>query len=189
MALGLWSMTAYGVADDDDDDKKANKEAQESVVKLIEEMNGKKGNVKNQTKAMRKKFDEVKPIMWVYKPRKKGGLGIGKDGDDIEQTLNKVGNPKAKGWTAKKRLDMRRDLAKAAELSRAIAEVTDLYADHYKDTNTGKPNPAKWKEFNEKMRQAADELSKASKGDDAVKIQKASANLYSSCSDCHGVFR
>jgi len=166
LALSLWSMAAYS-ADDDDDDKKANKEGQEAVLKLVDAVNGKKGNVKAQTQAIQKKFVEVKPIMWVYKSRKKGGLGFGKDGDDIEQTTGKVGTARAKGMTAKKRLDMRRDLAKAAELSRALAEVTELYANQYKD-DTGKKNPAKWKEFTKQMRQGADELSKAAKGDDAV---------------------
>jgi hypothetical protein len=43
LAMSLWSLTAYSA---DDDDKKANKEAQEAVLKLIDSMNGKKGNVK-----------------------------------------------------------------------------------------------------------------------------------------------
>jgi cytochrome c556 len=149
-------------------------------------MNGKKGNVKGQAAAIHKKFDELKPVMWVYKPRKKGGIGFGKDGDDIEVTIGKVGS--RKGMTPKKILAMRAELTKAAELSRAVAAVGDLYAAQYKD-DKGKKNPAKWKEFMGKMRMGADELSKAAKGDDAAKIQRAAGNLSASCVECHGVFR
>lgn len=185
LAMSLWSLTAYSA---DDDDKKANKEAQEAVLKLLDSMNGKKGDVKSQAEAIHKKFDELKPVMWVYKPRKKDGIGMGKNGDDIEKTLVKVSNPRDKEMTPKKILTMREELAKAAELSRAVAEVADLYAAQYKDDN-GKKDPAKWKEFMAKMRKGADELSKAAKGDDPVKIRNAAGNLSASCTECHAVFR
>jgi len=186
LALGLWSMTAYSA---DDDETKARKEAQESVLKLVDSMRGNKGDVKARTAALKKKFADLEPIMWAYKSRKKGGLGTGKDGDDIELMIGKVGNARAKGWTPKKRLDMRADLAKVAELSRAITEVADLYAKNYKDNNTGKPDPAKWKEYLKQMRKGADELSKAAKGQDATAIQKAASNLGASCTNCHSDFR
>jgi hypothetical protein len=186
LALGLWSMTAHSA---DDDEKKARKEGQEAVLKLVESVNGNKGDVKAQAAAIKKKFDELQPLMWVYKSRKNGGLGMGKGGDDIEVTIGKVGNPQAKGWTSKKRLDMRADLAKAAELSRAMAEVADLYPTNYKEIKRGRPNPALWKEYVKEMRKGADELSKAAKGQDAPAIQKAAANLGASCTNCHADFR
>ncbi len=115
LALTLWSLTAYSAVDDDD--KKANKEAQEAVVKLLDSMNGRKGDVKAQAEAIKKKFmEEVKPVMWVYKSCAKGGLGFGKDGDDIEQTIGKIGNARSK-LSPKKVLEMKGELAKAAELS------------------------------------------------------------------------
>ena len=185
LALVLWSLTAYSGPPAGDI-----KEAQDAVIKLMESMNGKKGNVKGQVAAIKKKFTDLEPIMYVYKPRKKGGLGMGKDGDSIEIVIGKIGDPKSKVWTAKKRLDTRKELARVAELSRAVAEVTDAYAKQYKDNNgAGKVNPAEWKEFADKMRQGADELSKAAKGDDADKIQKAANNLSASCTDCHSKFR
>ncbi|MHB1426592.1 MAG: cytochrome c [Gemmataceae bacterium] len=187
LALGLWSIAFLRA--DDEDDAKANKEAQEAVIKLMESMNGNKGNVKSQVQAMHKKFDELKPIMWVYKPRKKGGIGMNKNGeDDIEQMVGKVGNARAKGMNPKKRLDMKTELDRVADISRAVAEVTALYADKYNDDN-GKKNPAKWKEFTEKMRAGADELKRAAKGQDAAAIQKAAANFSASCTECHSVFR
>ena len=145
LALVLWSMTAYS---------QGNKAAQQDVLKLMDSIRGKKGNVKAQTAAIKKKFEDLEPIMQIYKLRKKGGLGTGKDGDDIEVMIGKVGNAKAKGWTPKKRLDMRADLAKIAELSRAMAEVADLYPKNYNDNNTGKPAPAKWKKYVKEMARA-----------------------------------
>src|SRR5262249_5068605 len=171
LAMSLWSLTGYSA--DDDDEVKAIKEAQQAVLKLMDSMNGKKGDVKSQAKAIKDKFEELKPVMWVYKKRSKGGVGMGKDGDhDIELTIGNVGNTRAKGMTPEKILTMREDLAKVAELSRAVALVADLYASQYKDDN-GKKDPAKWKELMEKMHKGADDLSQAAKGDDVAKIQKA----------------
>jgi ABC-type transporter MlaC component len=183
LAFGLWSLTAY--ADDDEI-----KEAQKAVIKLMDSMKSNKGDVKAQTQAMAKKFDEVQPIMMVYKPRNKGGIGMGPGGAlDIEKTIGKVGDAGPKGWTDAKRLQMKGDLAKVADLSRAVAEVSELYANKYKDNNTGKLEPKKWKEYVAQMRKGADELDKAAKGNDAGAIQKAADNLNKSCSNCHSDFR
>src|SRR5215472_5442340 len=151
LALGLWSLTAYSA--DDDDEKKLNKEAQEAVIKLMESVKGKKGDVKAQAEAMKKKFEELKPIMWVYKKRSKGGIGFGKDGDDIEQTIGKVGSRTAKGMTPAKIKAMKDDLIKSAEITKAISEVTDLYAGQY-----AKKDAAKWKGYTKEMRKGADDL-------------------------------
>lgn len=178
-ALSLWSLTAYSA--DDDDEKKARMEAQQAVIKLMDSMNGGKGDVQAQVQAMRKKFDMLEPIMWVHKKRSKDGIGMGKDGeDDIEITIGKVGSKTAKGMTPAKIKAMKGDLVKAGQISRAIAEVAPLYA---------KKNPAKWKEYTEEMKKGADELIEAAKGDDVAKIKKAANNLRSSCLSCHGDFR
>ncbi|HTU17089.1 MAG TPA: cytochrome c [Gemmataceae bacterium] len=180
LALAFWSMTAYSQPNNP-------KQAQQDVLKLVKSMNGNKGNVKAQTAAMKKKYN-LEDIMWFYKPRKKGGIGFGKDGDSIELTIGKVGNPRAKGWTPKKRLAMRADLAKVAEFNRAIAEVADLYANEFNDSK-GKKNPALWKKFVKEMRKGADDLDKAAKGQNAGAIQKAADNLNASCIKCHSEFR
>ena len=186
LALGFWSLTAYSA--DDDDEKKAIKDAQQAVLKLMDSVNEKKGDVKAQAEAIRKKFEEVKPIMWVYKQRSKGGLGMGKDGVDMEREIGKIGSRTGK-MRPKQILDMKADIAKAAALSRAIVEITDLYADVYKDTNTGKKNPLKWKQHTQAMSKGADELIAASKGNDVAKIKTAAFNLSASCTECHSDFR
>ena len=181
LALALWAISAYSATEEE--------EAQKAVLKLVDSMNGKKGDVKAQTQAIKKQFEELKPIMWVYKPRKKGGLGWGKEGSDIEMKIGSIGSTTSKEkLTPKKVADMKVDLIRAADLSRAIAEVSKLYPEQYKDDN-GKKNPAKWKEYTEKMSKAADELREAAKDGEVAKIKTAANNLKASCTECHGVFR
>ncbi len=186
LALGLWSMTAYS---QDDDDKKAIKEAQEAVLKLVDSMNGKQSDVKSQMDSMRKKFEELKPIMWVYKSRKKLGIGMGKNGaDDIEVTIGKIGSSTSKAkLTPKKLAEMKADLIKAGELSKAVAEVSDLYAEQYAKKEAAKV--AKWKGYTKEMKKGGNELIEAVKSDDIAKVKKAANNLSASCTNCHSDFR
>lgn len=181
LALSLWSLTAYSA--DDDEDKQAIKEAQQAVIKLMESMNGAKGGaVKAQAEAIKKKFEELKPVMWVYKPRNKGGIGM-KDGSSIETEINRLTSTKAR-LTPKKVADMKDDLIKAGELSRAMAEVTDLYAKQY-----AKKDEGEWKKYTQDMRKGAEELIQAAKSGDPMKVKKAASNLAGSCTDCHTKFR
>ncbi len=181
LGLGFWSMTALSA---DDDEKKA---AQEAVLKLVESMNG-GGNVQGQLDAIKKKFDELEPLMWVYKPRKKGGIGMGKNGeDDIELTLGKIGNPRAKAkLNAQKLAQIKADLIKTGELSKAIAQIAeqDKYVQQY-----GKKNVAKWKDYTKEMKKGADDLIKATKTGNVTQVTKAAQILSESCTSCHSDFR
>ncbi|SRR5579871_4376780 len=181
LAISLWSMTVLSA---DDDEKKA---AQKAVLQLVDTMKG-KGAAQPQIAAITKKFDELEPIMWVYKPRKKGGIGMGKDGaDDIEQTLGRIGNPRGKAkLTAQKLAAMKADLITAGELSKAIAEITaqDKYVQQY-----AKKEPAKWKSYTKDMQKGAEELITAVNGAKVADVQKAANNLSASCTSCHSDFR
>jgi hypothetical protein len=181
LGLGLWTLTALSA---DDDEKKA---GQEAVLKLVDAMK-KGGDGKAQIAAIAKKFDELEPIMWVYKPRKKKGIGMGPGGvDDIELTLGKIGNPAGKAkLTPKKLADMKDDLIKAGELSKAIAEI----AGHNKYVqNYGKKNANKWKDYAKDMKKGGEELIQAVKGGNVKNVQSAANNLSKSCTDCHSDFR
>jgi hypothetical protein len=180
LALTLWSLTGTGYGSDDDEDKKLNKEAQQAVLKLMDSMNGGKGDIKGQAEAIHKKFSELKHVMWVYKPRNKGGIGMGKDGTSIETEINRLYGIKTR-LTPKKIADMKGDIIKAGELSRAVAEVTDLYVP--------KKMPEKWKAYTKEMHNGADELIEAAKSGDPMKVKKAAANLGGSCTNCHTDFR
>lgn len=177
-------MTALSA--DDDDEKKANAEAQKAVLQLVKSMNGQGGNVKGQLDAITKKFEELKPLMWVYKPRKKGGIGMGPGGaDDIEITIGKMGGPKFR-MTPKKLAEMKEDLIKAGELSKAVAEIAgqDKYAKQY-----AKKDAAKWKGYAKDMKKSSEDLIKAVKGGNAAQVKKAANDLSASCTSCHSDFR
>jgi hypothetical protein len=186
LALGLWSITVLRA--DDEDEKKANEEAQKAVLKLVDAMNGKGGNAPEQIAAITKKFEELKPIMWVYKPRKKGGIGMGKDGvDDIELTIGKLGSSTTKAkLTPQKLAGMKADLIKACELSKAIAEVSDQekFVQQY-----AKKDTAKWKSYTKEMKKGAEELIDAVKSNNIANVKKAANNLSASCTGCHSDFR
>jgi hypothetical protein len=144
-------------------------------------MKNNKGDFRSQVEAVHKKFDELKPIMWVYKPRNKGGLGMGKSGAGIENELARLSGAKARPNPAKDPM-LKSDLIKAAEISKAIAEVTDLYAPN-KET-------AKWKGYTKDMKKSAEELLETIKnGGDTPKVKKALTNLNASCTNCHSDFR
>jgi cytochrome c556 len=181
LGLALWSMTALSA---DDDEKKA---AREAVMKLTETMI-RGGNVQGQIAEITKKFDELEPLMYVYKPRKKGGVGMGKNGeDDIELTLGKIGNPRGKAkLTPQKVTQMKDDLIMTGNLSKAIAEIAghDKYTQQY-----GKKDPKKWKGYIKQMKEGSDELIKAAKGGNVKSVTDAANNLSKSCTDCHSEFR
>ena len=181
LGLCLWSLTALSA---DDDEKKA---AQKALLQLVDTMD-KGGDVKAQIAAITKKYDELEALMWVYKPRNKKGIGMGKAGaDDIELTLGKIGNPKGKNkLNAKKLADWKEDLILAGKLSKAIAQITEQ--DKYTQQQ-GKKDPTKWKGYTKDMKKSADELIKAVKGGNVKDVQEAANNLSGSCTSCHSDFR
>lgn len=181
LGLGFWSMTALSA---DDDEKKT---GQEAVLKLVDAMS-KGGNTQAQIAAITKKFDELEPLMWVYKSRKKQGIGMGKNGeDDIELTLGKISNPRAKAkLNAQKLALMKADLILTGELSKAIAEIThqDKYTQQY-----GKKDMVKWKGYTKEMKKGAEALIKATKAGNVRQVTDAARILSDSCTSCHSDFR
>lgn len=181
LALALGSITALSA---DEDEKIAGREA---VLKLVKTMKD-GGNYQGGIAAITKKFDELEPIMWVYKPAKKKGVGMGKNGeDDIELTLGKIGNPRAKAkLNATKLAQIKADLIRAGEMSKAIAEITaqDKFTKQY-----GKKDAAKWKNYTKEMNKGAEELIKAAQAGNVGQVTKAAESLSASCTNCHSDFR
>lgn len=155
-------------ADDDEDDIKAAKAAQADIIQVME------GKLKPDE--VKKKYPELKPLMWSFKPSAKGGIGAGPRGgaDSIEQKIIIL---------SKGRRDDPAVLEKIAQVSKAMADIADQYP----------PKKAadvpKWKKYNDEMRQGAEELAKAAKAKDNAAIKKAAGALNDSCKGCHGDFR
>jgi hypothetical protein len=179
LALGIGLSTAASSQSADEDDAKATKEAQVALLKLIDTMH-KGANVKAEAEAIHKQFEELKPLMNIFKPRDKGGLGVGPKarGDGIELKIISLG----KKTLSKGDLDKQQeDLRTIAAVSKAIAEVADLYPP--------KKDVEKWKKYDDEMRKGADELLEASQSGDPKKVKTAANNLNASCTNCHADFR
>jgi cytochrome c556 len=131
---------------------------------------------------------ELGDVMQAFKPRSKGGLGVGPTPDTIkpdgiEQKFIDLG--KSKRGLTKADLSKQGDaLAQAAEATKAISEIAVFYVD--KD---GKKNPTKWKQFAGEMKTSAQELAAAAHKGDPEAIKKAVNKVNASCNDCHADFR
>ena len=178
IALGVWLALA---ADSKSADEKGAKVGPYNgdILKLVEGS----GNAEE----IAKKAD-LGDLMQAFKPRSKGGLGVGPTADaikpdGIEQKFIDLG--KSKKGLSKTDLAKQADaLAKAADATKAISDVTMLYAD-----KEGKKNPTKWKQYVGEMKQSADDLSKAARKHDSDGIKKAVTKLNDSCINCHSDFR
>jgi cytochrome c556 len=127
--------------------------------------------------------DELLPIMWAFKPREKGGLGVGAKGEGIELKLISLGK---KVLPAKDLSAQGADLKRMAEVTRGIAEVTPSYAGKFTKT----PAEAKqWKGYAEDMKKASTDLIAAVKANNGKSIKDVTNHLNASCNDCHEKFR
>jgi cytochrome c556 len=180
LALGIWAAAAStGQGADDDDDKAAAKAAQADIVKLMDIMD-KGGDPAKGADAIKKKFPELKPSMYIFKPRDKGGLGVGPvaKGDGIELKIMALSKKAPSAADAARMVD---DFIKIAKVSRAMAEVTERYPP--------KQGARDWQKYTQEMRKGADELIAAAKKGDPAAIKKAATTLNASCTDCHSKFR
>jgi hypothetical protein len=180
VALAAGLLAAAGGRGAGDDDQKAIQEAQQAVLQLMETLD-KGGNGKGQAAAIYNKYkDDLKIVMTVFKPRDKGGIGVGTKGkgDGIELKIISLG----KRAPAKDYLDKHRsDLDLMGRVSKAMADV----AAQYPQTK----NQEMWKKYCEDMRKGADELMAAAKSGDPKAVKTAANNLNASCTDCHAAFR
>ena len=192
LALSVCLLTSAITRGDDDDDAADIKEAAkatDALKKLVEAIEaGKEKDIPKLADELNKKTD-LKHIMWsAYKPRKKGGLGVGaKPGtirpDGIEA---KIISMSKKPLPANQLQKESEDLIKMAEVSKAIAEIADRNAPQKDEPKKPK---ADWKKFNDLQKKSSKELIDAVKAKDPDKVLDATKNLYSSCTNCHSVFR
>lgn len=178
LALGVWFATA---AESSSADEKGAKVGPYNAA-LLDLVAG-----KVKAKDIADKAD-LGDVMQAFKPRAKGGLGIGPTPDSIkpdgiEMKFLDLGKkkPMAKPDLAKQA----KDIAKAAELTKAVADVTLLYS----DKDAAKKSPTKWKQYAENMQKAAAELAEAAKKGDPDGVKKAVGKVNASCNDCHADFR
>ncbi|HBI45652.1 MAG TPA: hypothetical protein DDY78_22790 [Planctomycetales bacterium] len=183
LALGVSVLAvARGRDKDDEADKlKAAAAAAPDVQKLADAA-GDPAALKKEAAVISAK-DELLPIMWSFKPRAKGGLGVGAKGEGIELKLIGLGK---KVLPANDLTAQGADLKRMAEVTRGIAEVTPSYAGKFTKT----PAEAKeWKGYAEDMKKASDDLLAAVKANNGKSIKDVTNHLNASCNDCHTKFR
>jgi hypothetical protein len=164
------------------------KDVKEAILKIADLLEkGKTDDAKKEAQALAKKqgYDPAKDVggfkdpMTIFKPKSKGGLGIGGKGDGIEATIITLG----KGTKSKLGMD---DLKKAAYVTLAIAEIT---AASPPTKNGPKKKVADWEKWAKDMEAASQDLIKAIEKKDNKGIATSAKNLDGNCSECHQVFR
>ena len=133
---------------------------------------------------------ELDPVMHSFKPRAKGGFGIGmKAGlvpanqDGIEAYLPTLSK---KGLSAADAGKLADPIIAMCNRVLAIAEVSDHLWPESKESSKSKK---KWLDLNEIMKVGAKDLSEAVSSKNYAGVKKAASKLNSSCTDCHSVFR
>ena len=133
---------------------------------------------------------ELDPVMHAFKPRARGGFGIGgKAGlvpanqDGIEAYLPTLSK---KGLAAADAGKMSEPILEMANRVLAIGEVSDHLWPESKESTKSKK---KWLELNLSMKDGAKELAEAVSSKNFAGVKKAAAKLNSSCSECHSTFR
>ncbi len=185
--------SSSGTRSADDDDEKAEKEEiakakklAEPLKKLIDAQATGKGAA-DAAKALDKaamKNGDLKSIMWAaYKPAEKAGVGVGPKGAGIEVKIITMQKKPLTNYELKAQAA---DLIKIANVAKSMAEIVDLNTPM---KNDGKKTIANWKAFNKMQRDAAKDLENAVKAGKPDDVLKSMNNLYSSCTQCHGIFR
>jgi hypothetical protein len=190
LAIGLVTV-AVGRADPEED--KAIAAAQKEVVGLTGKLDDKE--VADQAKKIAKANDIEYVMRSAFKPRSKGGVGVGaakppKMGDVeikdsvelaiIDMAVSRKPNP------GPMILDKNNnDFVKVATITRAVAEINSFYPPPKKKGAI----PGNYKIYNDDMKKAAKELEEAVKAKDQGKVTAAAVKLNKSCIDCHMMFR
>jgi hypothetical protein len=197
LALGvcLLCTAPAGSAADKKDDKKDEKKdddkpspAIDPVAKMADMIE--KGDMDKAKKAAADVADKYSlgDAMNVLKPRAKGGIGVGKEGqynpDGIELQIQQKLSKKTQNKSDLEKSAA--DIERMADIVAGIAEITDLFTPKKK---VGDKDPKDWKDYTTDMKEASAELAKAAKAKDADAIKKAAQRLNSSCNNCHGKFR
>ena len=137
--------------------------------------------------ALAKKVEDIVEVMDLFKPRSKGGIGVGaKAGavvpDGIEQFLLKIGRDTP---TAKEMKDTAA-LTRMAYVSGAIAEVAHAKVP---DKDLGKKTRKAWMGYSKEFRESWSDMVTAAKGKSAAQVKTAAVKMNNSCANCHGVFK
>ena len=160
------------------------------VKEMADELKkGDKAKAKKLADDAAKNLDEISDMMHLFRPRNKGGLGVGR---------NPLANPAKDGIEVMIR-DLARDvpggIAKQAaaleEMGYYIAAMGDLAnaAVGKAPTGGGKKTKKAWTEMSEDMRVLGLAFAKASAAKGAQEIKTAAGKVNANCNKCHSIFK
>jgi len=193
VTLLLGCATLFAVGQDAKTAESIEKQADDAAKKDWSELS-------KQGQALAKAKDlDLSEVMNLFKTRKLGpggavdpktsGLGVGKvpgaiKPDGIEaKIINMSKNPMAPATLAKEQAD----IIRLAERTAAIASVAVHQCPVEK--KMGEKDPAKWKMWMEEMHKASVDMIKAAKDKKPVDLRNATKRAYTTCTECHAVFR
>ena len=199
LALGIAAILV-SAGRGDDEKIVVPKDIASAVNKMADEV-GKGTDVSKEAAAFKAKHaDDLKPTMWIFKPRMgggEGGFGVGaKPGpyklgdaelpDGIEGIILTLGNPRRAPLKPDDLKKAAPDFKRLADVTLAMAELAHQYKP---DKKEGDKDPKKWTEFTDEMKQGAKDLKAAVDMNKSDATKAAFTKLYSSCTRCHAVFR
>lgn len=169
----------------------ANKTLQDNVDKIAAALQkGEKDSAAKIADALGKKLteDEFAEAMGLFKPRKKGGFGVGeKPGaitpDGIEQMLLKIARDAPAAGTMKKDGDA------LEKMGHRIAALGLLAKAKGPTSTGGKKTKKDWDAWSSDMAESGSAVAAAAKARGAADVKAASGKLNNACNSCHTVFR
>jgi hypothetical protein len=179
--LGIWSATDQGRAADE------NKALKAEILKIADALEKKDPSAAKQASELAKKpGSDLDIVMDLFKPRAKGGMGVGdnpsgikRDGIEIKiQDLDK------KAPTAQEAKTESAALVRAAYVAAAIAETVQDKVPPEK-----KASLKQWQTLCKEMQKLSLEFAEAAKTKNPATIHTAAKNLNEACIKCHDVFR
>ncbi len=187
LAIFVLSMPSIGRADDDEDAKKAIAAAAAAIKDYVKSTAGKENKKAAEAIA---KAHKIEFVMHQFKPRKKGGLGVGEPEekitpDSIELKIGNMADPKK----ALKAPAIAKEKAALLKMSETMIGMGDIV--HFYKPTTPKAGVKldNWTKYTNEMQAGSKELMKALKDGDPKAVEKASIRVNASCTDCHGDFR
>jgi hypothetical protein len=199
-ALGATvAFVGRGRGDDEEEKVKLEKtlKAQPELVKIIDMIGkgAKEADIRKAADELTKKHDLEFVMGAGFKPREKGGLGVGATPgaikpDAVELKLIDIGATKPKKTepkiTEKDIAAEKNDWIKMAQVSQTLAEIAPSYAAMDKRTPA---EQKKWNRYCEDMKKGSIDLVGAINTGEPKKVQQAADKLNASCNDCHKDFR
>jgi hypothetical protein len=160
-----------------------------ATVRKIADLIKKKDNDGAQKTAAKaaKNIEELSDLMHMFRPRNKGGLGVGEKA---------MPNPTKDGIEVYLR-DLARDvpatIAKQSESLEAtgfwIASMGELSLAKAPTKDQGKKTKKAWNTYSNDMREAGIAFAKAAGTKGSQEIKTAAAKVNASCNNCHSIFK